>query len=83
MQIYMQCDKGEIEVFLCPEEETLAVKIGRLDDGPSLSSVRPRAELSPALRVLAAVASRAGATGRAAVAGRAQAGPSVAKPHNL
>ena len=25
MQIYMQCDRGEIEVFLCPEEETLGI----------------------------------------------------------
>ncbi|TRY71494.1 hypothetical protein TCAL_12612 [Tigriopus californicus] len=25
MQIYMQCDNGEIEVFLCPEEESLAL----------------------------------------------------------
>lgn len=25
MQIYMQCDNGEIEVFLCPEEDSLAL----------------------------------------------------------
>lgn len=25
MQIYMQCDHGEIEVFLCPEEESLGM----------------------------------------------------------
>lgn len=25
MQIYMQCDNGEIEVFLCPEEESLGL----------------------------------------------------------
>ena len=28
MQIYMQCDQGEIEVFLCPEEETGSSGLG-------------------------------------------------------
>lgn len=28
MQIYMQCDNGEIEVFLCPEEETMGINGG-------------------------------------------------------
>eukprot|EP00095_Tigriopus_kingsejongensis_P003384 maker-scaffold153_size302544-snap-gene-2.25 protein:Tk03384 transcript:maker-scaffold153_size302544-snap-gene-2.25-mRNA-1 annotation:"transcription factor e2f3" len=30
MQIYMQCDLGEIEVFLCPEEESLGLSQGHV-----------------------------------------------------
>lgn len=33
MQIYMQCDHGEIEVFLCPEEESLGMIGGSSEVG--------------------------------------------------
>ena len=33
MQIYMQSDRGEIEVFLCPDEENLGSGSSPLHDG--------------------------------------------------
>ena len=33
MQIYMQCDHGEIEVFLCPEEESLGMGGAEVGNG--------------------------------------------------
>jgi hypothetical protein len=50
MQIYMQCDNGEIEVFLCPEDENASPSCSSNDDSSATDTESEASPMKPVLR---------------------------------
>ena len=59
MQIHMQCDNGEIEVFLCPEEESASNPCSGASSSEEMTDTESEASPMKPLHLMSAVGGRA------------------------